>query len=158
VVLSALQVWPAAPNQDAAVVERRRSENRLVVEVSQASGKWRRFLSCNDEKGGRLAPRFRRGGTGASGDPAREPQPVSSDPELLVGLSADELEALADNLLASTTRARMDEMLARLHDQRLSADEQRQLDRQLQKAEQLTVLKAPARYTLSPQRTAASGT
>jgi hypothetical protein len=83
---------------------------------------------------------------------------VSGDTEILTGLSVEELEALADGLLAPAAQARLDGLLARQKDKLLSADEERQLDRLLQQVDQLTILKTRARYTLNQQRLAATRT
>ncbi len=83
---------------------------------------------------------------------------MSSDSELLVGLSVEELEALADSLLAPTAQARLDDLLARQKEKLLSAEEERALDGLLQKVDQLTILKTRARYTLKQERTAATVT
>ena len=80
---------------------------------------------------------------------------MSSDCELLVGLSVEELEALADSLLAPAAQARLDDLLTRQKEKLLSADEERALDGLLQKVDQLTILKTRARYTLKQERTAA---
>ena len=79
---------------------------------------------------------------------------MSSDSELLVGLSVEELEALADSLLAPAAPARLDDLLARQKEKLLSADEKRALDGLLQKVDQLTILKTRARYTLKQESTA----
>ena len=79
---------------------------------------------------------------------------MSSDSELLVGLSVEELEALADSLLAPAAQARLDDLLARQKEKLLSADEKRALDGLLQKVDQLTILKTRARYTLKQESTA----
>jgi hypothetical protein len=81
---------------------------------------------------------------------------MSNDSELLVGLSVEELEALADSLLAPTAQARLDDLLARQKEKSLSAAEERELDGLLQKVDQLTILKTRARYTLNRERTATS--
>jgi len=83
---------------------------------------------------------------------------MSSDSELLVGLSVEELEALADGLLTSTAQARLDDLLARQKEKLLSAAEERELDGLLQKVDQLTILKTRARYTLNQERTATART
>lgn len=83
---------------------------------------------------------------------------MSGNSELLVGLSVDELEALADSLLAPAAQARLDDLLARQKDQQLSADEETELDGLLQKVDQLTILKTRARYTLNQERAQAAGT
>ncbi len=81
---------------------------------------------------------------------------MSSDSELLVGLSVEELEALADSLLAPTAQARLDDLLARQKEKLLSADEEQALDGLLQKVDQLTILKTRARYTLKQESTVAA--
>jgi hypothetical protein len=83
---------------------------------------------------------------------------MSSDSELLVGLSVDELEALADSLLAPAAQARLDHLLARQKEKLLSAGEEREMDGLLQKVDQLTILKTRARYTLKQERMAATET
>src|ERR1700722_5623636 len=85
-------------------------------------------------------------------------QAMSSDSELLVGLRVEELEALADGLLAPTAQARLDDLLARQKEKLLSVAEERELDALLRKVDQLTILKTRARYTLSQERTAATQT
>ena len=45
---------------------------------------------------------------------------MSSDPERLVGLSIEELEALADSWLAPAAQARLDDLLARQQEAPLS--------------------------------------
>jgi hypothetical protein len=81
---------------------------------------------------------------------------MTNDAELLVGLSVEELEALADSLLAPAAQARLDDLLARQKEKMLSADEERALDGLLQKVDQLTILKTRARYTLKQESTAAT--
>jgi hypothetical protein len=76
---------------------------------------------------------------------------MNNDRELLVGLSDDELEALADSMLAPSAQARLDELLERNAEKQLSADEQAELDALLARVDQLTVLKTRARYTLRQQ-------
>jgi hypothetical protein len=73
---------------------------------------------------------------------------MSRDSDILVGLSFEELEALADSLLAPAAQVRQDDLLARQKEKLLSADEERALDGLLQKVDQLTILKTRARYTL----------
>ena len=80
---------------------------------------------------------------------------MSADPELLVGMSSDELEALADTLLAPAAQQRLDDLLARQKEKQLTAGEEQELDRLLQKLDQLTILKTRARYTLNHEKTAA---
>jgi hypothetical protein len=83
---------------------------------------------------------------------------MNGDSELLVGLSVEELEALADGLLAPAAQARLDELLARRKEKPLSAAEERELDSLLQRVDQLTILKTRARYTLHQERPAAART
>jgi hypothetical protein len=80
-------------------------------------------------------------------------QAMSREAELLVGLSVDELEALADSLLASAAQARLNEFLARQKENFLSPDDEKELDALLQKVDQLTILKTRARYTLNQRPT-----
>jgi hypothetical protein len=68
--------------------------------------------------------------------------------ELLVGLSDEELEALADSLLAPSAQARLDELLERNSAHELAADEEAELDHLLARVDHLTILKTRARYTL----------
>ena len=78
--------------------------------------------------------------------------------EILVGLSMEELEALADGLLAPASQVRLSELLARKGEQQLSAPEEAELDRILHKVDQLTLLKTRARYTLNQVKAEAAGT
>ncbi len=80
-----------------------------------------------------------------------------SDSEALTSLSIEELEALADSQLALTAQARLDDLLSRHVDQQLTPEEHRELDRQLQQSDQLTILKTRARYTLSQRKVEAFG-
>jgi hypothetical protein len=73
------------------------------------------------------------------------------DPELLVGLSEAELQALAQSSLAPAEQSRLDNLLARNADAQLSEMEQAELDRLLHHVDQLTILKTRARYTLAHQ-------
>jgi hypothetical protein len=82
---------------------------------------------------------------------------MATDPEILVGLSPGELEALSESLLAPTAQARLDDLLARNADGQLAAGETAELDRLLERVDQLTVLKTRARYTLQHQNAGASG-
>jgi hypothetical protein len=83
---------------------------------------------------------------------------LNDDPELLVGLSAEELEALADSLLAPTAQARLDELLDLQKQNLLSVAEENDLDGLLRKIDYLTVLKTRARYTLNRESTTTTGT
>lgn len=73
---------------------------------------------------------------------------MSLDPEMLTSLSVAELEALADGLLAPARQARLDDLLAKNGERSLVGEERRELDRLLELADQLTLLKTRARYTL----------
>ena len=81
---------------------------------------------------------------------------MSRDPEQLLGMSVEELEALADSLLAPSAQDRLDDLLARQKESVLSAVEEQELAGLLQKVDQLTILKTRARYTLSQGRAAAA--
>ncbi len=73
---------------------------------------------------------------------------MTEDPELLIGLSDGELEALADGVLSPAVQKRLDELLARNAEGPLSAPEQAELDRLLDRVDHLTTVKTRARYTL----------
>ncbi|NEP13440.1 MAG: hypothetical protein F6K14_25185 [Symploca sp. SIO2C1] len=70
------------------------------------------------------------------------------DEECLVGLSVDELNALATCTLAVAEQTRLDDLISRNTESLLCADEVAQLDDLLAKADHLTLLKTRARYTL----------
>jgi hypothetical protein len=74
--------------------------------------------------------------------------PFALDEECLIGLSREELQALADSLLAPAAQNQLNDMLARNAESQLSADEVANLDRLLAQVDQLTILKTRARYTL----------
>jgi hypothetical protein len=82
---------------------------------------------------------------------------MSVDSEMLTSLSVAELEALAEGLLAPARQARLDELLAKNGEGSLVGDEQRELDRLLELADQLTLLKTRARYTLSHLKVGTGG-
>ncbi len=63
---------------------------------------------------------------------------------------------MADGMLAPAAQARLDDLLARQKENLLSAAEKREFDSQLQKIDQLTILKTRARYTLCRENAAAS--
>ena len=73
---------------------------------------------------------------------------MNNDPEMLVGLSPGELEALSDSLLAPSAQARLDELLARNVQHQLETAEVSEIDRLLERVDQLTVLKTRAKYPL----------
>ena len=80
---------------------------------------------------------------------------MSNELELLSGLTNEELEALADSMLAPSAQARLDELLERKAVGQLASGEQSELDRLLARVDQLTILKTRARYTLRQQAGAA---
>jgi hypothetical protein len=82
---------------------------------------------------------------------------VSDDPELLLGLSSGELEALAEGILAPAIQIRLDELVARSKRCSLSSEELAELDRLLTRADQLTLVKTRARYTLWQQQAGVAG-
>ncbi len=73
---------------------------------------------------------------------------MNADFEMLTSMSVAELEALADGKLAPAGQARLDELLAKHNALPLPADEKAELDRLLDVADQLMILKTRARYTL----------
>ena len=81
---------------------------------------------------------------------------MKNDSELLLGLGIAELEALADGLLAPAAQAHLDDLLTRNKEQQLTAEEITELDRLLQKVDQLTILKTRARYPLSQTKAEAT--
>jgi hypothetical protein len=76
---------------------------------------------------------------------------MSDETQLLTDLSQEELEALADSFLAPAAQERLNNLLKRNAESRLSANEQQELDGLLAKVDQLTILKTRARYTLHQQ-------
>jgi hypothetical protein len=78
--------------------------------------------------------------------------PLALDADCLLGLSVEELQALANCRLASGEQARLSDLLERNSDPQwagaLSEAEVEELDRLLAEGDQLMVLKARARYTL----------
>ena len=82
---------------------------------------------------------------------------MTGDPELLVGLSNGELDALAESGLAPSAQGRLDELLALNSENRLSPVEQAELDLLLDRVDQLTILKTRAKYTIN-QKAAATRT
>ena len=78
-------------------------------------------------------------------------RPDASDPEILIGLSEEELQALAHSTLAPVEQSRLDELLTQNTEGRLSETEQTELDRLLNDIDHLTILKTRARYTLAHQ-------
>jgi hypothetical protein len=81
---------------------------------------------------------------------------MNNDPEMLIGLSAGELEAFSHSLLAPSAQARLDELLARIVQHQLETAEVSELDRLLERVDQLTVLKTRAKYSLQHDQAGAS--
>jgi len=73
---------------------------------------------------------------------------MNDDPEILVGLSHGELEALADSLLSPSAQLRLDGLLERNAAGQLDTEQLRELDRLQERIDHLTILKTRARYTL----------
>ena len=73
------------------------------------------------------------------------------DPDILIGLSNAELEALANSKLASSTQTHLDTLLIQNTNSQLSSEETTELDGLLAQVDYLTVLKTRARYTLHQQ-------
>lgn len=71
------------------------------------------------------------------------------DSELLINLSIDELQALADIKLSTSTQTELNDLLARNSDNQLSNNESEILDSLLTKVDQLNILKTRARYSLN---------
>lgn len=78
-------------------------------------------------------------------------RPADTDPELLQGISEEELQALAQSSLVLADQSRMDDLLARSADSQLSEIERAELDRLVADVDHLTLLKTRARYTLAHQ-------
>jgi hypothetical protein len=74
--------------------------------------------------------------------------PLALDDECLIGLSRDELQALADSKLAPAAQNQLNDLLVQNAESQLSADEVANLDRLLAQVDQLTILKTRAGYTL----------
>ncbi len=82
-----------------------------------------------------------------------------NDTELLVGLSIKQLEALAEGMLAPAAQASLHDLLERNKEKTLSAnDEKELLDGILEMVDELTTLKARAKYTLQHEKMAAART
>ncbi len=75
----------------------------------------------------------------------------ASDDEFLMGLSLEELQALANSQLASAEQARLKELLTQNAEDQLSAGAIATLDRLLTQVNNLNLLKTRARYTLMNQ-------
>ncbi|MFN6536554.1 MAG: hypothetical protein RM021_009295 [Nostoc sp. EkiNYC01] len=74
---------------------------------------------------------------------------LSIDPELLIGLSKEELQALAESSLFTKAQNQLEELLNKNSENDLSNEETEILDRLLAQVDQLNILKTRARYTLN---------
>jgi hypothetical protein len=73
---------------------------------------------------------------------------IAHDPELLLGLSEEELEALAEGLLFPSAQGRFNALLKLNAEGPLGEAERVELDRLLEQVDQLTILRTRARFTL----------
>lgn len=78
----------------------------------------------------------------------RRANPLALDDQCLIGLSRDELQALADSMLAPAAQNQLNDLLVQNAESQLSTDEIANLDRLLAQVDQLTILKTRARYTM----------
>ncbi|MEQ8973316.1 MAG: hypothetical protein RIE73_23295 [Coleofasciculus sp. C1-SOL-03] len=78
--------------------------------------------------------------------------PLAFDTECLVGLSQEELQALAESKLAPAAQHHLDILLERNAENQLLDEERATLDYLLEQVDQLTLLKTRARYTLNRLR------
>jgi hypothetical protein len=104
------------------------------------------------------SPRIDRGSQGDDVYPWEKVGPMNDDPEILLGLSAGELEALADGMLAPALQVRLNDLVERSKEGRLAGEETDELDRLLSRIDQLTLVKTRARYTLRHQQERVTGT
>jgi hypothetical protein len=74
---------------------------------------------------------------------------LSVDSELLIGLSIDELQALAESSLFPKTQMQLQELLIKNSQNQLSKVEAETLDKLLAQVDQLNIIKTRARYTLN---------
>ncbi len=74
---------------------------------------------------------------------------VDLDSELLINLSLEELQALAEGLLAPTLQTQLEGLLEQGTEHSLSSDEEATLNRMLLQIDQLNILKTRAKYTLN---------
>jgi len=72
-----------------------------------------------------------------------------TDPDLLWGMSRSELEALANSSLAPDEQSRLNVLLDEQKEHPLSEEQSREVDYLLAQADQLTILKTRAQYTLA---------
>ncbi|WP_217359977.1 hypothetical protein [Anabaena sp. UHCC 0253] len=74
---------------------------------------------------------------------------LSTDTELLIALSLDELQALAETSLSPKSQIHLDKLLMKNSENQLSNEESETLDKLLAQVDQLNILKTRARYTLN---------
>jgi hypothetical protein len=74
---------------------------------------------------------------------------LSLDSELLIGLSIDELQALAESSLFPKTQMQLQELLIKNSENQLSKVEAETLDKLLAQVDQLNIITTRARYTLN---------
>ena len=72
----------------------------------------------------------------------------TTDPEMLIGLSEAELQALSAGVLAPPHQERLTALLEANREGRLGPDDARELDSLLERLDSMNMLKARARYTL----------
>jgi hypothetical protein len=75
-------------------------------------------------------------------------QGETGDPELLLNLSREELQALAECKLVPAEQAQIDQIMERNSLRQLSGAEVERLDSELKKVEYLNNLRSRAKYTL----------
>ncbi|MBW4469750.1 MAG: hypothetical protein KME45_05025 [Stenomitos rutilans HA7619-LM2] len=73
---------------------------------------------------------------------------AAADEELLIGLSLEELQALATTQLAAAEQIQLNELLAQHAEGQLAAEARAKLDQLLTQVDYLNILKTRARYTL----------
>ncbi|TAE55290.1 MAG: hypothetical protein EAZ76_12640 [Nostocales cyanobacterium] len=74
---------------------------------------------------------------------------LSTDSELLIGLTEDELQALAETSLSVKSQTELDNLLVKNAENKLSDVEIETLDKLIAQIDQLNILKTRARYTLN---------
>jgi hypothetical protein len=80
---------------------------------------------------------------------------MENELELVTSLSEEELEALANSVLAPSAQTRLDTLLKKKSDGLLDTLELAELDSLLSQVDQLTILKTRSRFTLQQQAKAA---
>ena len=80
---------------------------------------------------------------------------MENELELVTSLSEEELEALANSVLAPSAQSQLDTLLEKKSDGLLTAFELSELDALLSQVDQLTILKTRSRFTLQQHAKAA---